>query len=151
MVSSPIILKFQEKSLSRVKGEFFKDQLITLCSLFSCSDGKIYDAYVIYPRSCKTSPEGASSVEYFVHQILPDVLENKCGYNLCIYGRDLLPGQGKLIHSHQGQKLSFFRKLSDELLDQELRSLFQVLGPELLNISPEEGSTSFLLLSPSPL
>ncbi|KAM9722373.1 interleukin-1 receptor-like 1 isoform 2-T2 [Dama dama] len=57
------------------------------------NDGKIYDAYVIYPRSCKNSPEGASSVEYFVHQILPDVLENKCGYNLCIYGRDLLPGQ----------------------------------------------------------
>ncbi|OWK10027.1 IL1RL1, partial [Cervus elaphus hippelaphus] len=56
-------------------------------------NGKIYDAYVIYPRSCKNSPEGASSVEYFVHQILPDVLENKCGYNLCIYGRDLLPGQ----------------------------------------------------------
>ncbi|XP_070331675.1 interleukin-1 receptor-like 1 isoform X2 [Odocoileus virginianus] len=58
------------------------------------NDGKIYDAYVIYPRSCKNSPEGASSVEYFVHQILPDVLENKYGYNLCIYGRDLLPGQG---------------------------------------------------------
>ncbi|KAB0380936.1 hypothetical protein FD755_008720 [Muntiacus reevesi] len=57
------------------------------------NDGKIYDAYVIYPRSCKNSSEGASSVEYFVHQILPDVLENKCGYNLCIYGRDLLPGQ----------------------------------------------------------
>ncbi|KAL1288476.1 IL1RL1 [Ovibos moschatus] len=57
------------------------------------NDGKIYDAYVIYPRSCKNSPAGASSVEYFVYQILPDVLENKCGYNLCIFGRDLLPGQ----------------------------------------------------------
>ena len=122
-----------------------------LCSLLSCSDGKIYDAYVIYPRSCKNSPAGASSVEYFVYQILPDVIENKCGYNLCIFGRDLLHGQGKLIHNHQGQKLSFLRKLSDELWDQELQSLFQVLGPELLNISPEEGSISFLLLSPSPL
>lgn len=57
------------------------------------NDGKIYDAYVIYPRSCKNSAAGASSVEYFVYQILPDVLENKCGYNLCIFGRDLLPGQ----------------------------------------------------------
>ncbi|XP_059973724.1 interleukin-1 receptor-like 1 [Mesoplodon densirostris] len=57
------------------------------------NDGKTYDAYVIYPRNCKNSPEGASSVEYFVHQILPDVLENKCGYNLYIYGRDLLPGE----------------------------------------------------------
>nr|XP_008535633.1 PREDICTED: interleukin-1 receptor-like 1 [Equus przewalskii]XP_023474274.1 interleukin-1 receptor-like 1 [Equus caballus] len=57
------------------------------------NDGKIYDAYVIYPRNQKNSPEGASSVEHFVHQILPDVLENKCGYNLCIYGRDLRPGE----------------------------------------------------------
>ncbi|XP_006884664.1 PREDICTED: interleukin-1 receptor-like 1 [Elephantulus edwardii] len=57
------------------------------------NDGKIYDAYVIYPRNYKKSPEGTSSVEYFVHQILPDVLENKCGYNLCIYGRDMVPGE----------------------------------------------------------
>ncbi|XP_066120971.1 interleukin-1 receptor-like 1 isoform X3 [Saccopteryx bilineata] len=58
------------------------------------NDGKIYDAYVIYPRNHKDSLEVTSSVEYFVHQILPDVLENKYGYNLCIYGRDLLPGEG---------------------------------------------------------
>ncbi|KAM4866925.1 interleukin-1 receptor-like 1 isoform 1-T2 [Thomomys bottae] len=57
------------------------------------NDGKLYDAYVIYPRNYKSNSEGASSVEYFVHQILPDVLENKCGYSLCIYGRDLLPGE----------------------------------------------------------
>ncbi|XP_062935039.1 interleukin-1 receptor-like 1 isoform X1 [Cynocephalus volans] len=57
------------------------------------NDGKIYDAYVIYPWKDKHSPEGASPAEYFVHQILPDVLENKCGYSLCIYGRDLLPGE----------------------------------------------------------
>ncbi|XP_021535964.1 interleukin-1 receptor-like 1 [Neomonachus schauinslandi] len=57
------------------------------------NDGKIYDAYVIYPRNYKNSPERANAVGHFVHQILPDVLENKCGYNLCIYGRDLLPGE----------------------------------------------------------
>ncbi|XP_077605492.1 interleukin-1 receptor-like 1 [Crocuta crocuta] len=57
------------------------------------NDGKVYDAYVIYPRNYTNSPERVSAVEYFVHQILPDVLENKCGYNLCIYGRDLLPGE----------------------------------------------------------
>ncbi|XP_047708503.1 interleukin-1 receptor-like 1 isoform X2 [Prionailurus viverrinus] len=56
-------------------------------------NGKIYDAYVIYPRNYTNSPERASAVEYFVYQILPDVLENKCGYNLCIYGRDMLPGE----------------------------------------------------------
>ncbi|XP_019682535.2 interleukin-1 receptor-like 1 isoform X2 [Felis catus] len=56
-------------------------------------NGKIYDAYVIYPRNYTNSPERASAVGYFVYQILPDVLENKCGYNLCIYGRDMLPGE----------------------------------------------------------
>ncbi|XP_010125762.1 PREDICTED: interleukin-1 receptor-like 1 isoform X2 [Chlamydotis macqueenii] len=53
-------------------------------------DGKIYDAYVIYPRSHTNE---ASFVEYFVYQIMPDILENKCGYKLCIYGRDIYPGE----------------------------------------------------------
>ncbi|XP_010201492.2 interleukin-1 receptor-like 1 isoform X1 [Colius striatus] len=53
-------------------------------------DGKIYDAYVIYPKS-RTNE--ANFVEYFVYQIMPDILENKCGYKLCIYGRDIYPGE----------------------------------------------------------
>ncbi|XP_014817512.1 PREDICTED: interleukin-1 receptor-like 1 isoform X1 [Calidris pugnax] len=53
-------------------------------------DGKIYDAYVIYPRSHTSE---ANFVEYFVYQIMPDILENKCGYKLCIYGRDIYPGE----------------------------------------------------------
>ncbi|XP_075380812.1 interleukin-1 receptor-like 1 isoform X1 [Mycteria americana] len=53
-------------------------------------DGKIYDAYVIYPRSHTNE---ADFVEYFVYQIMPDILENKCGYKLCIYGRDIYPGE----------------------------------------------------------
>ncbi|XP_054669193.1 interleukin-1 receptor-like 1 isoform X3 [Grus americana] len=53
-------------------------------------DGKIYDAYVIYPRS---QTNEANFVEYFVYQIMPDILENKCGYKLCIYGRDIYPGE----------------------------------------------------------
>ncbi|XP_027722264.1 interleukin-1 receptor-like 1 isoform X1 [Vombatus ursinus] len=57
------------------------------------NDGKLYDAYVIYPRNYKNRTESVNSMEYFVHQILPEVLEKKCGYSLCIYGRDLLPGE----------------------------------------------------------
>ncbi|KAM6292749.1 interleukin-1 receptor-like 1 [Porphyrio hochstetteri] len=53
-------------------------------------DGKIYDAYVIYPRNHSNE---ANFVEYFVYQIMPDILENKCGYKLCIYGRDIYPGE----------------------------------------------------------
>nr|XP_030694571.1 interleukin-1 receptor-like 1 isoform X1 [Globicephala melas] len=110
------------------------------------NDGKIYDAYVIYPRNCKNSPEGASSVEYFVHQILPDVLENKCGYDLYIYGRDLLPGEGKTVNNHQGQKFTFIRRISNRWSypchHQELQLLFQVIRLELFNISPGEGDVA---------
>ncbi|KAM6099539.1 interleukin-1 receptor-like 1 isoform 2-T3 [Theristicus caerulescens] len=53
-------------------------------------DGKIYDAYVIYPRNHTNE---ANFMEYFVYQIMPDILENKCGYKLCIYGRDIYPGE----------------------------------------------------------
>ncbi|XP_039912984.1 interleukin-1 receptor-like 1 isoform X1 [Hirundo rustica] len=53
-------------------------------------DGKIYDAYVIYPKNHTSE---ANFVEYFVYQIMPDILENKCGYKLCIYGRDIYPGE----------------------------------------------------------
>lgn len=60
--------------------------------LFCLTDGKIYDAYVIYP---KNHTNEANFVEYFVYQIMPDILENKCGYKLCIYGRDIYPGEGK--------------------------------------------------------
>uniref|UniRef100_A0A8C3T1F8 Interleukin 1 receptor like 1 n=1 Tax=Chelydra serpentina TaxID=8475 RepID=A0A8C3T1F8_CHESE len=64
--------------------------MVTLQLKVPSKDGKIYDAYVIYPK--KRTNE-ANFVEYFVHQILPDVLENKHGYKLCIYGRDMLPGE----------------------------------------------------------
>ncbi|NXA46841.1 ILRL1 protein, partial [Nothocercus julius] len=57
-------------------------------------DGKIYDAYVIYPKSHTSE---ANFVECFVYQILPDVLENECGYKLCIFGRDICPGEGNVI------------------------------------------------------
>lgn len=55
-------------------------------------DGKIYDAYVLY-----TKGSGGSSfyhLENFVLGILPSVLEQQCGYNLFILGRDDLPGEG---------------------------------------------------------
>ncbi|XP_058040966.1 interleukin-1 receptor type 1-like isoform X2 [Ahaetulla prasina] len=49
------------------------------------SDGKIYDAYVLYPK--------ISSQVDFVLKVLPEVLEKRCGYNLFIPGRDDLPGK----------------------------------------------------------
>ncbi|KAM6179906.1 interleukin-1 receptor type 1 [Erethizon dorsatum] len=55
------------------------------------SDGKIYDAYVLYP---KTLAEGStSSSDIFVFKILPEVLERQFGYKLFIYGRDDYAGE----------------------------------------------------------
>uniref|UniRef100_A0A452INL2 Interleukin 1 receptor type 1 n=1 Tax=Gopherus agassizii TaxID=38772 RepID=A0A452INL2_9SAUR len=55
------------------------------------SDGKIYDAYVLYPKinkvDCIYTPDN------FVLKLLPQVLERQCGYNLFILGRDDLPGK----------------------------------------------------------
>ncbi|XP_067419624.1 interleukin-1 receptor type 1-like [Emydura macquarii macquarii] len=55
------------------------------------SDGKSYDAYVMYPKT-----NGVSCIynlDYFVLRILPEVLERQCGYNLFILGRDDLLGE----------------------------------------------------------
>ncbi|KAK1167666.1 interleukin-1 receptor type 1-like isoform X1 [Acipenser oxyrinchus oxyrinchus] len=55
------------------------------------SDGKVYDAYIIYPRNHQ--PSSSKHPTIFALQILPQVLEKKCGYKLFILGRDELPGE----------------------------------------------------------
>ncbi|XP_062983740.1 interleukin-1 receptor-like 1 [Elgaria multicarinata webbii] len=77
---------------------FFRIDIVLLYRrIFNCiepkEDGKIYDAYVIYPTNYINGISENNFVGSFVHQVLPDVLENKCGYKLCIYGRDVLPGE----------------------------------------------------------
>ncbi|KAM6178221.1 LOW QUALITY PROTEIN: interleukin-1 receptor-like 2 [Rhynchocyon petersi] len=54
-------------------------------------DGKLYDAYVLYPKP----PSGSQrhDMDLLVLKILPDVLERQCGYKLFIFGRDEVPGQ----------------------------------------------------------
>ncbi|XP_034613897.1 interleukin-1 receptor type 1-like isoform X1 [Trachemys scripta elegans] len=77
------------------------------------SDGKIYDAYVLYPKnrvSCLYSPD------IFALKILPEVLERQCGYNLFIFGRDDLPGQAVV-------------NVTDEKISQSRRVII-VLVPE---------------------
>lgn len=55
------------------------------------SDGKTYDAYILYP---KTLGEGSTSKsDIFVFKVLPEVLEKQCGYKLFIYGRDDYVGE----------------------------------------------------------
>ncbi|NWY41427.1 IL1R1 protein, partial [Sylvia atricapilla] len=77
-------------------------------------DGKIYDAYVLHTKSS----EGRSMccLETFVCRMLPDVLEEQCGYNLFILGRDDLPGEAVV-------------SVADEALKQS-RRLMIILGSE---------------------
>ncbi|KAM9593982.1 interleukin-1 receptor type 1 isoform 2-T7 [Morphnus guianensis] len=63
------------------------------CHRFLCkkvSDGKIYDAYILYPKNRASC---LYSSDIFALKILPEVLERQCGYNLFIFGRDDLPGE----------------------------------------------------------
>ncbi|XP_052630021.1 interleukin-1 receptor type 1-like isoform X2 [Harpia harpyja] len=77
-------------------------------------DGKIYDAYVLYTKS--SGGRSFYRLETFVHSILPDVLEQQCGYNLFILGRDDLPGEAVV-------------SVTDETLKQS-RRLMIILGSE---------------------
>lgn len=54
-------------------------------------DGKLYDAYVLYPKPQKESQR--HDVDTLVLKLLPEVLERQCRYKLFIFGRDEFPGQ----------------------------------------------------------
>lgn len=55
------------------------------------SDGKIYDAYILYPKTVGEGP--SSNVDTFVFKLLPEVLEGQFGYKLFICGRDDYAGE----------------------------------------------------------
>ncbi|KAM3934036.1 interleukin-1 receptor type 1-like [Leptodactylus fuscus] len=55
------------------------------------ADGKMYDAYIIYPKNSMVT--SSYEMDIFVLKVLPEVLEKQCSYRLFILGRDDLPGQ----------------------------------------------------------
>lgn len=77
------------------------------CSDFlppKASDGKAYDAYVLYP---KTFGEGSSSnLDTFVFKLLPEVLEGQFGYKLFICGRDDYAGEDIIEVTNENVKKS---------------------------------------------
>ncbi|XP_059680288.1 interleukin-1 receptor type 1 [Gavia stellata] len=86
----------------------------SVCAFASKEDGKIYDAYVLYTKS--SGGRSFYHLETFVRRILPDVLEQQCGYNLFVLGRDDLPGEAVV-------------SVADETLKQS-RRLMIILGSE---------------------
>ncbi|XP_044522978.1 interleukin-1 receptor-like 2 [Gracilinanus agilis] len=76
----------------------------TFHSTLSREDGKLYDAYVLYPKP-KTESQG-QHMNILVLKILPEVLERQCGYKLFIFGRDDLPGQAVINVIDENIKLS---------------------------------------------
>ncbi|XP_071197473.1 interleukin-1 receptor type 1-like isoform X1 [Salvelinus alpinus] len=61
------------------------------------SDGKLYDAYVAYPRLFGDGEgdggRACGEAEMFALHTLPQVLEGRYGYRLFLLGRDSLPGE----------------------------------------------------------
>ncbi|XP_014817521.1 PREDICTED: interleukin-1 receptor type 1-like [Calidris pugnax] len=86
----------------------------SVCAFGSKEDGKVYDAYVLYTKS--SGSRSFCHLETFVRRMLPDVLEQQCGYNLFILGRDDLPGEAVV-------------SVADETLKQS-RRLMIILGSE---------------------
>ncbi|KAM4044572.1 interleukin-1 receptor-like 1 isoform 2-T2 [Anomaloglossus baeobatrachus] len=90
-------------------------------------DGKDYDAYVIYPRSCHERVLD-NPLEYFVNNILLEVLEHKCGYDLFLPGRNTVPGEdvaySSTINIEKSRRLIIILssqvKSMDSLYDQQV-------------------------------
>ncbi|GLD65802.1 interleukin-1 receptor-like 1 [Lates japonicus] len=58
-------------------------------------DARLYDAYVVYQTRCLDKVIEDTHCR-FVTQTLPSVLEEQCGYQLFIHGRDDIPGEDHL-------------------------------------------------------
>ncbi|CAN8196500.1 unnamed protein product [Coccothraustes coccothraustes] len=73
-------------------------EIVLMCRSYlvhnkSTEDGKEFDAFVSYAKQNSSESDSALiDEEKFALELLPDMLENKYGYKLCILERDILPG-----------------------------------------------------------
>ncbi|XP_058427419.1 interleukin-1 receptor-like 2 [Marmota monax] len=95
LVGGLIALAIVVTSVLCIYNYFKIDIVLWYRSAFSSTkaieDGKLYDAYVLYPKPQKESQR--HDVDTLVLKLLPEVLERQCRYKLFIFGRDEFPGQ----------------------------------------------------------
>ncbi|KAM4866922.1 interleukin-1 receptor type 1 isoform 3-T7 [Thomomys bottae] len=72
--------------------------------IYPASDGKMYDAYILYPKNFMEGSTTNSDI--FVFKVLPEVLENQFGYKLFIYGRDDYVGEDSMEVTNENIKKS---------------------------------------------
>ncbi|NXH23337.1 IL1R1 protein, partial [Bucco capensis] len=108
------------------------------------SDGKIYDAYVLYPKSRESC---LYSSDIFALKILPEVLERQCGYSLFIFGRDDLPGEA--VISVAEEKIRQSRRVIIVLVPEHSCSSLRADGSEkqlaMYNALIQEGMKVILI------
>lgn len=97
--------------------------LKVLLFLSADGDGKLYDAYVVYPRV--QGDTLSEAVEAFAVKTLPQVLEGCYGYRLFILGRDSLPGQGKMVYSKLMYEIEM--NISDKITIPFFEGIIQIL------------------------
>lgn len=61
---------------------------------FFCLDGKSYDAFLMCYKSSFDGGLNEDDIKYLIN-----TLEDQFGYSLCLYDRDVSPGQGEFIQN----------------------------------------------------
>ncbi|XP_032878488.1 interleukin-18 receptor 1-like [Amblyraja radiata] len=119
-------------------------------------DSKEYDAYILLLKSDEILLN-ANEEQQFAFELLPAILEEKCGYRLCIFERDILPGEASaesiLFYINKCRRLIII--LSKDYVDDDFKSTYELvtglhqvlverqIKPILIEFKPINNTKSF--------